>query len=220
MVMRAAILVRTRPAVGDRAGLPEVVARLESEKARLDRHEGDMVGAWFRLGRPLAELRRLAGRDWAKRLQGLGIHSRVASRYVRLAGSELARSGLLESDLLGRVPSDLTTLGWLCRLTAGQVRDLSSRIDLKAAGRGTVIAAVKAILHGGEVPARPAPDVAAVVERAIRRLDGVLERLRDEGAGPEQRRRVRDLVVGGLRRVERALATSDGQEPTAGGGER
>jgi hypothetical protein len=204
--------------VADTGGLPGVLAQIAAEWEELDRQEGDVVGACFRLGRLLAELRRLARRDWSKRSKALGIHPRVARRYVRLGESELARSGLPESDLLCRLPADLMKLEWLCRLTAEQLRELLGRLDARGASREKVVAAVKAVLSGDDTPARPAPDLAALLERVFRRLDGVLERL--EEADPGQRGRVRDLLAGGLRRVERALATSDGQEPAASGAER
>jgi hypothetical protein len=207
-----------RAADGDEPATPptpssaeEVEQRIREEQDRIAREEKKIAGnedkvvaSHVSIGRALAELRKLAKKDWAVRLKRLDISPRVASRYIKLGESELARIGLLESDLPGKLPPDLMKLEWLCKLTADQLRDLQGRLDLKKANRHKVIEAVKGVLN---LPSKPkaAPGLGKAVASALKRLCDAVGRIDAEVEDPADRQHIREQVLRGLHEVEKNL---------------
>ena len=116
---------------GDSAGIKKLVNEIVKERQKIDRCEGDVVAAYVRIARHLAELRQLANKDWGKQLKAIGMHPRVAGRYLKISQHWHDEIGLRESDLLARLPPDLLKLEWLCRVPQVQLGDLAGRARLQ-----------------------------------------------------------------------------------------
>jgi hypothetical protein len=74
-----------KPENGDSAGITKLVNEIVKERQKIDRCEGDLVAAHIRIAHHLADLRHLAKKDWGKQLKAIGMHPRVAGRYLKIS---------------------------------------------------------------------------------------------------------------------------------------
>ena len=184
----------------DSAGIKKLVNEIAKEQQKIDRCEGDLVASHIRIARHLADLRHLAKKDWAKQLKAIGMHPRVASRYLKISQHWDDEIGLRESDLFVRLPPDLLKLEWLCRVPPVQLGDLLDDLDCKKATRPQVIAAVREAL-GEDPPAKAEDDVEKFVQRFIGRLAKTINQLNESFPEAEQQKQARDLLATGLQQV-------------------
>jgi hypothetical protein len=182
----------------------EVVALLEkivAEQKTVDGQEANAVAAVLRISLHLAELRPLAKKTWAQQLGAIGMCTRVASRYLKIAKSGLAAIGLRESDLTRRLPLDVMRLSWICRVPEPQLPGLLDKIDLKKASRDQVIDAVRKEL-GVDPPAKARDGhLDAKIQRALGRLVKAAQEISDQFPRPEDQSRARELLAAGLQQV-------------------
>jgi molecular chaperone GrpE (heat shock protein) len=190
----------------DSAGIKKLVNEIRKEQQKIDRYEGDVVASHIRLGNHLADLRALAKKTWAKQLKAIGMNPRVASRYLKIAQGWPTEIGLIESDLLPRLPPDLLKLEWLCRVPQAELGNLLDATDCKKATRSQVIAAVREAL-GEDPPVKKEQDVEKFVERCIHRLVNAVDRLSETFPQADQQTQARDLLATGLRQVLDSLQT-------------
>jgi molybdopterin converting factor small subunit len=191
---------------GDSTGIRKLVNEIVKERQKIDRCEGDVVAAYVRIARHLADLRQLAKKDWAKQLKAIGMHPRVAGRYLKISQHWQDEIGLRESDLLARLPPDLLKLEWLCRVPPVKLSDLLDTLDCKKATRPQVIAAVREAL-GEDPPTKAEDDVEKFVERFIGRLAKTIDRLNENFPEAGQQKQARDLLANGLQQVLDSLGT-------------
>jgi hypothetical protein len=191
---------------GDSTGIKKLVNEIVKERQKIDRCEGDVVAAYIRIARHLADMRQLAKKGWAKQIKAIGMHPRVADRYLKISQHWHDEIGLSESDLLPRLPPDLLKLEWLCRVPLDRLREMMKAFDCKKATRPQVIAAVREVL--GEGPAAKAePDVNKFVERSLNRLTKMIDRLNETFSKPEKQKQARDLLAAGLQGILDSLST-------------
>ena len=184
----------------DSAGIKKLVNEIVKERHKIDRCEGDVVAAQVRIARHLADLRQLAKKDWAKQLKAIGMHPRVAGRYLKISQHWQDEIGLRESDFLVRLPPDLLKLEWLCRVTPVQLGALLDDLDCKKATRPQVIAAVREAL-GEDPPAKAEDDVEKFVQRFIGRLVKMIDQLNENFPEAEQQKQARDFLATSLQQV-------------------
>jgi hypothetical protein len=199
----------TKKKAEDSTSINTLVNEIVKEQQKIVRLEGDVVASHIRIGNRLAELRPLAKKTWGRQLKAIGISPRVASRYLKIAENWPAEIGLIESDLLPRLPSDLLKLEWLCRLPKAKLGSLLGKVDCKRSTRPQVIAAVREAL-GEEPPAKDEHDVEKFVQRFIDRLMKTVDGLGETFPEAEQQDRVRELLGAGLVRVQDALKAGRG----------
>jgi hypothetical protein len=188
----------------DSDAITRLVNEILKEQRKIDRCEGDVVASHIRLGRYLAQLRPLATRNWAAQLKAVGMSSRVASRHLMIAQRWGKEIGLLESDLLPRLPTDLLKLEWLCRLSQDQLRNLLDKLDCKKAPRPQVIALVREAL--GELPpTNDVPDEKQFVRRFSSQLTRTIGRLYEMFTETEQQDRIIQLLIAEVRQFQDAI---------------
>ena len=73
------------------ARLVMLIGCIEGEQRKLARGDGLAVASHLRIGRSLVSLRELAGPGWAEQAESLGYDRQLASRYVALGDSPLAK---------------------------------------------------------------------------------------------------------------------------------
>jgi hypothetical protein len=183
----------------DSAGISKVLDKILKEKQKIDRREGDIVLSHVRIAHYLAELRAAVKCTWGQRLKALGIHPRVAARYLKIAAHWPTEIGLSESDLLARLPVDLLKLEWLCRVPVEHLGKLLDQLDCKKATRTEVIAAVREAL--GEVPPKTEPNVTKFVDRCLRQLVTAIARLPEAFPTADEQAQAQELLENGLRQV-------------------
>jgi hypothetical protein len=194
------------PAPDAGRGIPIILNGIRAEQARIDNNEGDVVASMIRIGRHLGELRKLARRDWGKRLKEVQINPRVASRYTNIAKSCLGEIGLNESDSLPRLPPDLLKLEWLCKLDREHLESLLDKLDCKKAARRDVIAAVKEIL--GIPDSERGVDPEKLIKRGFQRMVKAVGQLMDDEPDPTGLQRLGGLIDTGVQQLRDALGSS------------
>jgi hypothetical protein len=202
---------------GDDAGIAAVVQKIKAEQDRLNESDAPAVGSHLRLALLLAELRRLAKRNWLKLVKALGYDKRVANRYASIGTYLLTKMGLTESHLRAMLPPDVMKLEWVCRLTAEQLEKLTAAIDVKKASRPRVIREVKKIL-GLEVTARR-PDLATQIDRAMQQFASLVGKISTEEPDAAQRQLLLGEMAAGVAEVQEMLAGLVGSAPAAPCGE-
>ena len=191
----------------DSASINKVLNKILKEQEKIDQQEGNVIKCHIRLAHHLANLRDLAKKTWGNRLKDLGMNSRVASRYLKIAKYWPTEIGLNESDLLPRLPVDLLKLEWLCRVPLDRLPHLLDHLNCKKATRQQVIAAVREAL-GEAPPGEPESDVAEFVDRCIRRLMKTVKKLHETFVEPEEQTRGCELLETGLRQVQETLQSA------------
>ena len=131
---------RKRAAAGS-----EITNKIKAELAKHAQYEGKVVAAVFSTASLLLQLHGLGLDVWKEQLKVLGLNSRLASDYLYLARSELAKSDLREADLI-RLPSDLGKLKLIGELLPKDLGTLFEKLDPRTASHRQVDAAVQAIL--------------------------------------------------------------------------
>jgi hypothetical protein len=195
---------KTKKKADDSAGISRLLDKIRTERQKIDGLEGDVVACHIRLGVRLTELRMLAKGTWGRQLKAIDINPRVASRYLKIARHWPNDIGLIESDLLPRLPTDLLKLEWLCRLPLPRLGELLNELDCKKAARSQVIAAVREAL-GENPPAEDEQDVEKFVQRLVQRFARSVEQLGEKFPDPGQQNRARELLAAGLMQVHDAL---------------
>ena len=188
----------------DRPNTRKLVSEIRKELRKIDGYEGDIVTSHIRLGNHLAQLRQLANGDWTKQLSVIGMSPRVARRYLTIARHWPSETGLKESGLLSRLPTDLLKLEWLCRVPQDKLGPLLDELDCKRASRRQVVTAVRAVLDEAP-PAKTERDVQKFVQRFIDRIMRTVDRLHETFPESEQQDHARELLVTRLQEVQEAL---------------
>jgi hypothetical protein len=126
------------------AAASEITNKIKPELAKHAQYEGKVVAAIFSTAPLLLQLHGLGLDIWKEQLKVLGLNSRLASDYLYLARSELAKSDLREADLI-RLPSDLGKLKLIGQLFPKDLEALFKSVDPRTASHRQVDAAVLAI---------------------------------------------------------------------------
>ena len=130
---------RKRAAAGS-----EITNKIGAELAKHAEYEGKVVATIFSTASLLFQLHGLGLDVWKEQLKVLGLNSRLASDYLSLARSELAKGGLREADLI-RLPSDLRKLKSIGQLFPEDLEALFESLDPRTASHRRVDAAALAI---------------------------------------------------------------------------
>jgi len=84
-------------------------------------------------------------KQWGKTLEELGVHVRVANRYLIIGGSWWPKHPP-GPELLSLMPNDVHKLEWIARLPSESLATFLRTIDCREGSRGAVIAAVQRVL--------------------------------------------------------------------------
>jgi hypothetical protein len=175
---------RKAAGVTDEAEATKAADAIKEELAQIESNEGGTVQRLVAIGVHLARLKAAtrSDRDWTRRVKSIRdvtrsghlLHPRTARRLMELGHSWWSENGTLGSDFVGRLPTDVQKLAWLCRLSLEQLGDLLDTMDCKAEGRRRVIEAVQVVLGGREPKKEAAPvpleKVLRSFERAVTRV--------------------------------------------------
>jgi hypothetical protein len=143
-----------------------LIQKVAREKQKFDQHDGSQVLRILSMGADLLKLRQLVKKDWTKQVAATGVNPRVATRYINIAKKWHPETGLNESDLLKRLPTDPMKLESLCRLSIPQIKEVAGKLDLKTCPRGKIVTEVKRTL--GEIG--PEKDDEMSVWTAVKRF--------------------------------------------------
>src|SRR5262249_4626505 len=149
----------------------------------------------------LATLRSLAKKTWGKQVEAMGLHVRVASRYVKIGQSPLAQIGPNGSDSIARLPADIKKLEACCRLNPEPFEVLLKQLDPRQAPRDEVIAAVQKIR--GKKKSSAKLDDEKKIEKTIDRFVELAMQLRTKmQTEPDKDRvnKINKLLADGLHR--------------------
>lgn len=187
----------------------ELIQKILEVKGRLAQNEDEVVAAIFEKGRLLVALKSRSKRDWGKNLRKSNVAPRVASRLMAI-GSRGLELGLIESDLLKKLPQDVHKLERLVKLEFEQLSQLVENLDCRSESRPKVIRAVKEAL--GQVKLEAEADDSALslvaIEKLLKRLVDQVEKVRVESSDSTAKKRLNEILVDAMERMEKQAGTS------------
>jgi hypothetical protein len=185
----------------------QLLNQIKEQQAALERQEGDAVAAVVRIGKLLCELRPQAKKDWAKQLEKIPMHPRIASRYMAIVNGAIGQIGPSGSDLLSRLPYDLQRLEKRTKLTLEQLKRLAQELDLRQATRDQITHAVKSLLGEATAARPPRPVLDRILDRFVGLHKLVAGHLQD--CSPEEQQQCRTFVAGCLEEFESKVLNGD-----------
>ena len=126
------------------AAASEITTKVKAVQAKHAQYEGKVVAEIFSTASHLLQLHGLGLDVWNEQLKVLGLNRSLASDYLHLARTDLAKYDLREADLI-RLPSDLVKLKLIGQLLPKDLEALFKRLDPRLASHRDVDAAVRAI---------------------------------------------------------------------------
>jgi hypothetical protein len=191
-----------------------IVRRISSKQAGIGKNERANVRVSVEIGVDLIELKREAGKCWAKRARELGYHPRAASRLQllgRMWGDWIGPNG---SDLLARLPADLKVLERVCQIPVEQLeeflncKDASERDEVKPWNRKRFAAEVDARIGKAARPPKPtrplSPEqIVVTFAQTASETASALQRSNTQGASfNELRARLHDVLDEAINQLE------------------
>jgi hypothetical protein len=128
----------------------DMMQRIQGLERKMRAGETDNVRLVIEQGRLLWELKKQAPYSWLEKLSQIGIHERVARRYLTIGECWATDDRTPESGLLEEMPYDLLKLEWLCRLPLDDLRAFVRTCDCRREPRGSLIKRVQRML--GQIP--------------------------------------------------------------------
>jgi hypothetical protein len=188
------------------------VERIQALDRKIRQGETANVRLVVEQGRLVVDLKKQVPFSWLDKLSKIGIHERVARRYLTIGECWPTDDRTPESDLLADMPYDLLKLEWLCRLKLEDLAVFVRTCDCRTEPRGILIKRVQRML--GQAPSDPvegAPGLAplrkesdAYVRRVLKAAESLDQDQRQELAKDVESRFVQ--LRQALQAVEEAAA--------------
>jgi hypothetical protein len=128
--------------------IEKILEKIQENQRKVAGNETEALQLVLEQARLFRQLRAKARRTWLQKLEELGFNPRVVSRLLKIADQWSTENETPGSHLLERLPHDPHKLEWLCRLTHGELEELSQKMDLRQSDRAEVIKGVKKLLPG------------------------------------------------------------------------
>jgi hypothetical protein len=133
-----------------------LIQRIQGLDRKMRAGETANVRLVIEQGRLLVELKKQVPYSWLDKLSQIGIHERVARRYLTIGECWPTDDRTPESGLLEQMPYDLLKLEWLCRLKPEDLGAFVRTCDCRTEPRGSLIKRVQRML--GETPSDSGKD--------------------------------------------------------------